>query len=589
MTAFAAVAMHARGAVPDLPQPCVAALDLAGAGVGTRHSCEGFAGAAAAFPAPLGGVVALPELVVAGHVRLDAKDTLRATLGLARDANAAGASAGTDDLALVAAAWREFGDGAVARLRGDFSLVVWDATRRLFLAARDGMGVRPLYFAAIPGGVVASNVLDAVRAHPAVSSRLDEAAVASFLRIGWNADLTTTSFAAIHRLAPGTAFVSSDDHPEPRVFRHWRIPDPALVKYGDAREYLDRYRALLAAAVRDRVEPGRTVLFLSGGIDSPTIAAASRAATGEPPLRAVTRVVGDVESGEEARLAASVAARLGLPHEVIEAPTDPRPEQAPPTPEPYDDAEYAAYRAFLRQLPPTANVILDGEDGDALFAPPGLGVMLRREGVAGALTRIAAYTLTHARHPYLGFWLRRRLRFRARRQADAAPRWLSTRGAAIRPAAEPAPPAHAARPEAAASLSSSLWQSIHDGVSRAFHGAPVEVRWPLLDERLLEFVFALPAVPWCQLKWLPRRAYRAELPREVIGRRKTTIPGYHARLVNGWRARTGAAVPPLHPVTAEFVDHTRLLDVLKTGGTEEVLAAWRAIEFDRWVTSARVA
>ncbi len=565
---------HARAAVSA---PGIAALGLAGAQQPVIQTHGAFAVAAART----GARPALHvdgTLMVAGDVRLDDRNGLQTRLGISAH----------DDLALVAAAWRTWGVCAPDHLRGDFSFVVWDGAAQTLLGARDGMGVRPLYYAQTRTALVISNVLDAVRAADGVPSSLHDPAVRSFLERGWNADTTATTFASIRRLAPGTMLAQVGENPL-NVRTHWTIPDPEPLSLARDEDYLERYRALLSAAVRDRLEAPSTLILLSGGVDSPTVAAAAAGAAATPVrLLSVTTRASDVEDLTESRLAAAVAARLGIPNELIASETDPRPEAARQTPEPYDDPEFASNSAMLRTLADSASVVFDGEDGDALFAAPGLVPMLRRYPVAAVLMRCLGYTLRFGHHPYMGFWLARRLGLMRDARA-VAPTWLTPHARSLADAAEPALPRNRARPEAAARLSGSIWQSVMDGSDRAWHGAPIEVRWPLLDARILEFVFAIPPVPWCQRKHLARRAYAADLPTEVVSRPKTTVGGYHQRLVDGWRARTGANIAPLHERTRELVDPAELGRVLRTGGTEEVLAAWRAVQFDQWIRGARAA
>lgn len=555
----------------------IAALRLAGTQAVERQHARGFAAAAArtgARPA----LLSVDDLTIVGDVRLDDRTGLQSALRVAA----------VNDLMLVGAAWRAWGVRAIDRLRGDFSFVLWDATTSTLIGARDGMGVRPLYYAQLRDTLVVSNVLDAVRGCEGISAALHEPAVRSFLERGWNADTTTTTFSAIRRLAPGTMIVRTPAA-SLAVRTHWTIPDPEPLTLRDDGAYVERYRELLAAAVRDRLESPATLLFLSGGIDSPSIAAAAAAEAGtETRLISVTMRTHDVEDGTEARLAASVAARLGIPNRLIDANTDPRPEERRQTPEPYDDAEFAGYCSMLAGLSASSSVVFDGEDGDALFSPPGFAAMIRRYPVASLLVRCMAYTLQSGRHPYMGFWLARRLGL-ARDEPVGVPSWLTRRASCIPDARETSPLPNRARPEAAARFSGSIWQSVMDGADRAWHGAPIEVRWPLLDSRILEFVFAIPPVPWCQRKHLARRAFAAELPAEVILRPKTTVPGYHARLVQNWRERTGAAVAELDERTRDFVDPVELDRVLRSGGTEHVLAAWRALQFDQWIRGARAA
>src|SRR3990172_6083518 len=131
-----------------------------------------------------------------GDVRIDAQAALRDALAAAGEA----VPRASPDESLVLAAWHVWGEDAAARLLGDFSFAIWDPARRVLFCARDAFGVRPLYYADAGDTFVFRNLLGAVRAHPAVSARLHEPAIVSFLCVGWNVDLTTTSFADVRRL-----------------------------------------------------------------------------------------------------------------------------------------------------------------------------------------------------------------------------------------------------------------------------------------------------------------------------------------------------------------------------------------------------
>lgn len=580
MTAYVAV-VGAGGPDSMLPDGCVAALRLPGASAATIHSVAGFSCAAAQTRPDSAGLFVAGPLVVVGDIRLDGRNDLLRALrgaGVATDA-ISGAPNVPDDVAVVCSAYRTWGAQAVDRLRGDFSFALWDSDRRELVAARDGLGVRPLYHASVAGGLCVSNTLDAVRGHPGVGVALNASAVVSFLERGGNWDTSTTTFAAIARLAPGTLLVQGIGSSAPRVRTHWTIPDPAPLCYRRADDYVDHFRALLDEAVRDRIT-GPTLILLSGGLDSTSIAATARRIAPATELSALTTRMPAVEPRDEMDLAKAVALRLRMAHrsvdfDVVASPGDPM-----RTPEPFDDIEPTATAVFNDTLARTAPVVLKGEDGDALFSPPALSAMMRRESPLVVLGRVAAHTMRHWHHPYFGWWILRRVGLMPHRGSRPRPAWIT---AAPPPVHTPPPIRNAARPEAAARLGLASWQTIHQSTDRAFTNAPIEFRWPLFDSRLLEFVFAIPAIPWCQRKFLLRRAFARELPEAVLRRPKTSIPGYFDAAVAEWRSRSGASFAPLHPHTREFVDPEQLAETFRIGDADDVFAGWRALSLDRWL------
>jgi hypothetical protein len=113
----------------------------------------------------------------------------------------------------------------------------------------------------------------------------------------------------------------------------------------------------------------------------------------------------------------------------------------------------------------------------------------------------------------------------------------------------------------------------------------VELRFPLLDTRVLEFVMAVPPIPWCQGKTLPRSAFRDRLPREVVERRKRGAVGFNERLVADWRARWTDRRRPLSPPIDAWVDPQLWMCALRSPNHLDVMAAWRVLELERWLAS----
>jgi asparagine synthase (glutamine-hydrolysing) len=561
VTTFAAVIANDPRAPAALGDASRRALALPGCGPVAGYAVEGFA-CAVAPSAGAGAIVVANGRVTVGDVRLEGADPALA-----------------DHVAAAHAACVVAHGSAPNGLSGEFSFAHWDGPLRRFVALRDGLGTRKLYYARTRHALVVSNVLAAVRAHPGVPAALNSIAVASFLTHGWNVDPASTTFAGVLRLAPGTALVGGSG--ATRVVRHWALPEPELLAGLTDTEYQERYRDILRMAVRDRVSADGTVMLLSGGLDSTSIAASIAPEVRRRSVHAVTYVSRGLDDADEARLAAAVAAALGLRHRVAEITPVGLDAARPQTPEPLDEPAFGVEVRRLAELATLAHVAIEGEDGDALFQPPGLATMLRRG--AGATIRSAIrYVVRERARPYLGFWLRRRLLFWRRNEARA-PAWLAARYAGRGMVREPAAPAHPSRPEAAARLARSLWQSVHDGCSVEYTGVPMVYRWPLLDTRVIGYVFSVPPIPWCQRKHLARRAFCADLPPEVIARPKTTITGAFERIVAEWRARTPMVRVELCEATREFVEPALLGASLRSSDPEVVMAGWRALQFDAWV------
>ncbi|MFI5230597.1 MAG: asparagine synthase-related protein, partial [Gemmatimonadales bacterium] len=230
-------------------------------------------------------------------------------------------------------------------------------------------------------------------------------------------------------------------------------------------------------------------------------------------------------------------------------------------------------------------VLMIGEDGDALFRPPGLLTMLRSWPAHDVLRRVISYTVSHRHHPHLGIWLRHRLRAPFGPREARAPRWIHAEALArAASAATPGAPAHATRPDAVGYLSDPMWQSVLEAAQTAYTGVPLEIVWPFLDVRLIQFVFSIPPVPWCQRKELVRRAFRGELPGEVLARPKQPLRGFFEEQAARWRSAPHH--PKLGDAVREFVDTRSVAGTLETGSVDEVHAVRRVFVLDQWLRNA---
>lgn len=523
------------------------------------------------------------ELWLTGDIRLDGRDDTR------RAVVAAGVTleVSATDETIVLAAYRAWGTGAPSRLRGDFSFALYDVQRAELLCARDGLGVRPLFYADTPRGFVCANTIRAVLAHDGIDRRLDEAAIVSFLQWGYNCNVATTTFCGVRRLAAGHQLTVRAGAASPPPTRHWRFPEPEPLRLSHDAEYVERFRALLDQAVRDRSRSAGTALMLSGGLDSTALAATMHRTNSSMPVHAFTTVITPLRPDNEGELAALVARQFGMHHDVsddvampLEQLGDPQFDFAEPT----DAPDVAAWRRLAPRIAATSPVMFVGEDGDALLRPPSMRTMLRHWPLLDVLGRAVQYTVRHRHHPHLGLWWRKRLSRLGRADPPAVPSWIrADLLARTGPQDDARLTPHPSRPETHAALSGSVWQQLHEQSDAIHSGAPLESRWPLLDTRLLEFVLAIPPIPWCQRKELIRRAFGHELPRVIIDRPKTPLPDYFDRQVVRWRTRVGrSAMPPLR-CAVDFVDTSGVESILKEGDTARVLAAWRVLQLERWL------
>ena len=81
------------------------------------------------------------------------------------------------------------------------------------------------------------------------------------------------------------------------------------------------------------------------------------------------------------------------------------------------------------------------------------------------------------------------------------------------------------RPAAMRALKSNIWTALFEGYDPGATRLNLEVRHPFIDLRLVEYLLAIPAVPWCVNKHILRCAMKNKLPEAVLNRHKTGLAG----------------------------------------------------------------
>jgi asparagine synthase (glutamine-hydrolysing) len=205
--------------------------------------------------------------------------------------------------------YEEDGDGLFEHLRGMFAFGLWDAPRRRLLVGRDRLGIKPLYWHDDGTRIAFASELKALMIDDRVERTVDERAIADYLAFQY-VPCPGTIWKGVNKLPPGHFLVADADGV--RVRRYWSLPaetDESLTEEV-ARE---RLRAVLAEAVRLRLVADVPLgAFLSGGIDSSIVVALMSQAAPEPVK---TFSIGfEEESFSELPHARRVAAHLGTDH-----------------------------------------------------------------------------------------------------------------------------------------------------------------------------------------------------------------------------------------------------------------------------------
>jgi asparagine synthase (glutamine-hydrolysing) len=201
----------------------------------------------------------------------------------------------------------------VGRLKGFFATVLWDGPRETLLCARDGTGIYPLFYVPAGAGLLASTSIDALLRRPGVDTSIDRVALAGHVIHHWTGP-EATYHVAVRRLPPGSLLEVRGG--VPRVERYWDPAPPDEPVRWVASDELERFDALFEQAVTRCLDLGRSTIFLSGGLDSVSVATAATDVCrrdGRPLPLALLMDLSSLDA-DETPLQTAVVERLGLRH-----------------------------------------------------------------------------------------------------------------------------------------------------------------------------------------------------------------------------------------------------------------------------------
>ena len=177
------------------------------------------------------------------------------------------------DTEVLLAICQRKGPSALSRLRGMFAFALWDAQEQRLFAARDALGIKPLYYARLPGqGLVFASELNALLASKLVAAQIDPVSAGEYL--AWfSVPAPRTIYRGIMNLPPGRSLMV-DAPGQLQLKTWWHLPAPTQPSRAARTypEFVTGLRAQLEDTVRaHRVADVPVGAFLSGGMDSTAI------------------------------------------------------------------------------------------------------------------------------------------------------------------------------------------------------------------------------------------------------------------------------------------------------------------------------
>jgi hypothetical protein len=221
-----------------------------------------------------------------------------------------------DNARLVLRAYERWGRDALKRIKGIYAVAIWDGGEHVGILARDPIGLSPLFYAECGDEIYFSTSIDQVLQCDGVSNTLNRAALADHLFDQW-LDPGETYFEAVRRVPACHALLVEGG--TPRLDRYWDPAPPGEEVNWVTEDELEQFVDLFDQAVNRCLALGPTSIFLSGGLDSVSVAgvaADNSRRQGLPDPLALSLVFPHPEVNEELTQRA-VARGLGLEQVLI--------------------------------------------------------------------------------------------------------------------------------------------------------------------------------------------------------------------------------------------------------------------------------
>jgi asparagine synthase (glutamine-hydrolysing) len=216
------------------------------------------------------------------------------------------------DTEVIVHAWEAWGEDCVQRFRGMFAFALWDRNRETLFLARDRLAVKPLYYALLPDGCfLFGSELKSLLAHGGLARDIDPLAVEEYFALGYVAE-PRTIFRQARKLPPAHMLSVRRGQllAEPRAYWDVRFSLDQPVDFEEAcRQLNDKLRESIRLRMISEVPLGA---FLSGGVDSSAVVALMAGLSAEPVN--TCSIAFDDPAFNEAAFAQQVADRYRTNH-----------------------------------------------------------------------------------------------------------------------------------------------------------------------------------------------------------------------------------------------------------------------------------
>jgi len=267
---------------------------------------------------------------------------------------------------------------AVCKFNGMFAFALWDKKKCVLSLCRDRMGIKPLYYAKIKGGLLFASEIKAIKAYSDYHSDINTAALGSYLKYNY-IPTPDTIFKNTWKLEPGHMINLKSSEIKNSIIKpsdnYWDIKNIAYTNQknkfkGDDEDAITELDFLLNDSVNKRMISDVPIgAFLSGGVDSSAVASVMQS---QSVSKINTFSIGFKEDGyNEACYAKKIASYLGTNHTELYISQKDALDVIPKLPtlfdEPFSDSSQIPTFLVSKLASRYVTVSLSGDGGDELF------------------------------------------------------------------------------------------------------------------------------------------------------------------------------------------------------------------------------
>ena len=419
------------------------------------------------------------------------------------------------DTEVILKAYATWGKDCLRHLRGIFAFGLWDKKQQTLFLARDQLGVKPLYYCEGKDCFIFASEVRALLASGLVPRKLDINGLYSYLAYGSLQD-PYTLIEDVKSLLPGHFLEWKEGNID--IHRYWQLPSPEMINFPPRKDVYDQLVERLKDAIHIQLVSDVPLgAFLSGGIDSTAVAALMRK-TSTAPVKTFS-VVFDEAKYDERKYSRCAAKHIGTDHTELELKGGMVRDNLPRALSAYDQPSIDGLNTyFVSKVTKEAGltVALSGVGGDEIFGgydgyrkslfaerwgrpiqaiaslvPANLQSILK--GLNGSESaRKGIALLSTKRHPY---FISRRLFSDwqidelLHKDIPRIPSWEPNTFDWIESEARDYDPINRA---SAFELQTYMLSTLLRDTDQMSMAHALEVRVPLIDHKLVEFLFTLP-------------------------------------------------------------------------------------------------